>query len=154
MKQYQAAALATMATLGWMAMTWLLLGSSQPPVPPSRPQTDALFFSLIGHLLLFGVLGSLVSVSAAFIASGRLLLNLGVVALVGVLWAISTELYQATVPGRDADLADVLVNIIGACAGGVVVGVFQSWNSHRLGRNPRERRHGSHTTTGPNGVLR
>ena len=122
LKNYGRSTLAIAATLGWMAVTLLFLGSSDPPAP----EAGSLPIALLGHLVLFGVLGFLASVTATTVSrSRRWVLPLVVSVLVGVLWGLFTEWYQTTLPGRSASLEDVLIDSAAAFAGGMVAGAVQ-----------------------------
>ena len=126
--RYWLSVLAIGATVGWMAVTMLFLGRSEPPTDvPSGASIPYL-----GHLFLFGVLGSLVSLSNATVSTARrsfldVSLDVYMAVLVGVLWGIFTEWYQSTVPGREASWLDVLVDVGGALAGGIAALAIRSW---------------------------
>lgn len=129
-KRYWASTVAIGATIGWMAVTMVFLGSSDPPAPDS----GLLPVPFLGHFALFGILGFLASVSTATVARSRTwLVDLGGAVLVGVLWGIFTEWYQTTVPGRDSNLEDLLTDVVGAGAGGMAAGVLRMWAAHRHG---------------------
>ena len=84
------------ATLGWMAITMVFLGTSELPIPdPSRELREEWWAPILVHLFLFGVLGILVSVSTTVVGrSKRFQTNMIVVVLVGTLWGLFTELFQ------------------------------------------------------------
>jgi VanZ family protein len=118
--------LSVAATLGWMAVIMVFLGSSDPPGPDLR----AWWFPIMGHLFLFGVLGFLVSVSGLMAAGlNRLPSNLAMAAVVGSGWGGFTELYQNTIPGRGAALDDWLVDVAGSVLGGVLAWGILLWIS-------------------------
>ncbi len=76
---------------------------------------------LFAHLFLFGMLGFLVAVGALLIwRSDRLAVAMVAALLVGGAWALATEWYQTTLPGRDASLEDLLVNALGTAAGAIL----------------------------------
>ncbi len=105
---------------GWMAVSLLFLASSRfsnsgadLPAGISSP--------LFAHLFLFGMLGFLTAVGALVIRrSERLAVAMVAGLLVGGGWALGTEWYQTTLPGRDASLEDLLANAIGTVAGALL----------------------------------
>lgn len=110
-------------------MIMVFLGPSEPP----GPDLGAWWFPILAHLFLFGVLGSLVSVSGLMAADfHRFPSNLAVAALVGSAWGLFTELYQITVPGRSASVDDWLIDVAGSVLGGAMAWVLMLWISRRL----------------------
>ena len=105
---------------GWMAVSLVFLASSQfsnsaagLPAGISSP--------LFGHLFLFGMLGFVTAVGALVIRrSERLAVAMVAALLVGGAWALATEWYQTTLPGRDASLEDLLANALGTAAGALL----------------------------------
>ncbi len=118
------------AAAGWMGVSLVFLASSRfsnsgagLPASISTP--------LFGHLFLFGMLGFLTAVGALVIKrSERLGVALVAALLVGGAWALATEWYQTTLPGRDASLEDLLVNALGTAAGAWLAWVAR----HRIAR--------------------
>ncbi len=108
------------AAAGWMAVSLLFLASSRfanigagLPAGISSP--------LFAHLFLFGVLGFLTAVGALVIRrSERLAVPMVAALLVGGAWALATEWYQTTLPGRDGSLEDLLANAMGTAAGALL----------------------------------
>ena len=108
------------ATAGWMAVSLLFLASSRfsdsaagLPAGISSP--------LFAHLSLFGMLGFLTAVGALVVMrSERLAVAMVAALLVGAAWALATEWYQTTLPGRDASLEDLLANALGTAAGALL----------------------------------
>ncbi len=108
------------AAAGWMAVSLVFLASSRfsnigagLPAGISSP--------LFAHLFLFGTLGFLTAVGALVIRrSERLVVAMGAALLVGGAWALATEWYQTTLPGRDASLEDLLANALGTAAGALL----------------------------------
>lgn len=128
LKDYGVPASAFASTLGWMAVIMVFLGTSDPP-GPSIPYAPV---KILGHLFLFTVYGFLVSVSAAYVARFKgAILNLLAVVLVGCLWAIFTEWYQTTVPGRHASPGDVLIDVVGSATGGSIAWAVKLWIARR-----------------------
>ena len=105
---------------GWMAVSLVFLASSGfsddaagLPAGISSP--------LFAHLSLFGMLGFLTAVGALVVMrSERLAVAMVVALLVGGAWALATEWYQTTLPGRDASLEDLLANAVGTAAGALL----------------------------------
>ena len=103
-----------------MALSLLFLASSQfsdraaaLPAGISNP--------LFGHLSLFGMLGFLTAVGALVVMrSERLAVTMVAALLVGGVWALATEWYQTTLPGREASLEDFLANALGTAAGALL----------------------------------
>ncbi len=105
---------------GWMAVSLLFLASSRfsnsgadLPAGISSP--------LFAHLFLFGMLGFLTAVGALVVMrSERLVVAMVAALLVGGAWALATEWYQTTLPGRNASLEDLLANALGTAAGALL----------------------------------
>ncbi len=108
------------AAAGWMAVSLLFLASSRfsnsgadLPAGVSSP--------LFAHLFLFGMLGFLTAVGALVVMrSERLVVAMVAALLVGGAWALATEWYQTTLPGRDASLEDLQANALGTAAGALL----------------------------------
>lgn len=84
-----AQALSISATLAWMAVTFYLLASPDPPSPEVAPW----WFPVLAHLFLFAVFGLLVSFMLATLKeSSGWLLSLAIVVVMGFLWGSATEL--------------------------------------------------------------
>lgn len=72
------------------------------------------FQDKIAHTILFGILGFLITRAFYFGTNDTLRKNaivLGI--LVGTLYALSDEIHQLFVPGRSADIIDVLADFVG-----------------------------------------
>jgi hypothetical protein len=81
-RRYGPRVLSIAATLGWMAVTMVFVGSSDPPDlgPP------VWWTPILGHLFLFVVFGILVSVDFVLVAgSNRFAPNIAVVLLAGII---------------------------------------------------------------------
>ncbi len=103
------------ATLGWMAVTLLVLGSSDPPSPVAPPW----WFPVLAHLFLFAVLGLLTLLTLATLdRSSGWISSLAMVVAFGFLWGLATELYQGTIPSRSASWEDLFLDTVGAFLGG------------------------------------
>lgn len=92
------------AIAGTIAAAWLLLSpASASPDVPSFPAADKLY-----HALLFASLGvawGMATRRPAWTVFGGL-----------VLFAAATEVAQLGIPGRSADVVDLLVDALGATA--------------------------------------
>ena len=94
-----------LAPLAWMGLIFYL--SAQQQVGPELPG----FTRVIAHFTLYAVLAALWALAlgpalgrrAAFAAA----------AAISFLYAISDEIHQSHVPGRDSDPFDVLVDCVG-----------------------------------------
>ena len=121
--------LGAVGVAGWMVATTAFLGVSDPPtlflggdLPGGVP------VPVIGHLFLFGVLGFLASVAVLLLRPSQPFITAVLAGvLVGTVWAISTEWFQTTVPGRDGSLGDILVDIGGAAAGAAAAWIARRW---------------------------
>ncbi len=103
------------ATLSWMAITLLFLGSPDPP----SPETPLWWFPVLAHLFLFAVLGFLTMLTLATLErSSGWISSLVVVVVIGFLWGSATELYQGTIPSRSASWEDLFLDTVGAFLGG------------------------------------
>jgi VanZ family protein len=92
------------APLALMALIFYL--SSQEQVGPDLPA----FTRVIAHFTEYALLATL-SAWALWPAMGRRALY--VAATISLLYAITDEIHQSFVPGRDADPLDVLVDAVG-----------------------------------------
>ena len=119
-------AVGVVAAVGWMAVSLVFLASSR--FSNSGDSLPAAISSpLFAHLFLFGMLGFLTAVGALVIRrSERLAVALVTALLVGGVWALATEWYQTTLPGRDASLEDLLANALGTAAGALL-----AWSARR-----------------------
>ena len=103
------------ATLSWMAITLLFLGSSDPP----SPEAPSWWFPVLAHLFLFAVLGFLTMLTLATLErSSGWISSLAVVVVIGFLWGSATELYQWTIPSRSASWEALFFDTVGAFLGG------------------------------------
>lgn len=105
---------------GWMAVSLVFLASSR--FSNSGAALPAAISSpLFAHLFLFGMLGFLTAVGALVIRrSERLAVAMVAALVVGGVWALATEWYQTTLPGREASLEDLLANALGTVAGALL----------------------------------
>ena len=110
-----AQALSISATLSWMVVTFLFLGTSDPPSPEASPW----WFPALAHLFLFAVLGFLSMLTLATLErSPGLISSLAMVVVFGFMWGSATELYQGTIPSRSASWEDLFLDTVGAFLGG------------------------------------
>lgn len=103
--------------LAWTGLIWFL--SSRPSVPSAGNDGMDTFLRQGGHLALHFVL-FLLAWRAGIGSFGR---TKGVIFALfyALINAVLDELYQTTVPGRNANLEDVLTNGAGVLLGFVVV---------------------------------
>lgn len=90
------------------AIFWL----SHQPVLPAPPGNDKL-----AHFVAFGTFATLVARGAWFDTRWSNGLVYAAAALIGVMYGISDEVHQTFVPGRDASVADVVADALGALVG-------------------------------------
>ena len=98
--------------LSWAGVIYYL--SSQPgmDIPPVFPLQDKLF-----HALIFGMLGFLgVGAMKASMHGYKIRQVWGIVVLV-TLYGVLDEFHQQFVPGRTADIFDVMADMAGGMAG-------------------------------------
>ena len=108
------------AAAGWMAVSLVFLASSRFS-NSGAGLPDIIASPLFAHLFLFGMLGFLTAVGALVIRrSERLVVAMMAALLVGGAWALATEWYQTTLPGRDGSLDDLLANALGTAAGAML----------------------------------
>ncbi len=106
-----------MAALG-PAVAWallLLFMSSQSSLPVSLHSG----LDKVAHFGAYSVLGALLAHAAI-----RLGAPLRIAVLAGILYGAMDELYQSTVPGRDAAVGDWIADALGVLAGTLFVLVF------------------------------
>ena len=98
------------ALLAWSGLIWFL--TSRPWVPSAGSETgDFVIRQGGGHLLFHAVLALLAWRAAALSWGNRI--GLAFSGCLAVPHAILDEAYQGLVPGRDANLVDVLYNLVG-----------------------------------------
>ena len=111
-----------LALLAWSGLIWFL--TSRPSVPSAGSETgDFVIRQGGGHLLLHSVL-ALLAWRAAALSWGNGI-GFAFAAFLAVPHAILDEVYQGLVPGRDANLEDVLYNLVGVAAALLLVRVLQ-----------------------------
>jgi VanZ family protein len=102
--------------MAWIAVIFVV--SAQPTLPLPTLDWLAEVIRIGGHFFEYAVLGFLVSRATANGEPSPMRLALALAAC--ALYAISDEWHQGFVPGRDASLFDVMVDVIGAVAGSMV----------------------------------
>jgi len=123
------------ATLIYCAMIFLLSSISSFPVSP--PQIS--FFDKIVHFLLFAGLSALVAVGlyqARHCYSPKLLFFIPV--SFSLVYSISDEIHQVSVPLREFSLGDLVADATGAAAAAGVLLFVHHWK--KLKRNQLKRR--------------
>ena len=116
----------TVSAVGWMGVIFYLSAST----PADLPQQLGMFAWLgkwrdvVGHLVLYGVLGPLLLVSLwSWVAGSSYRVKWVLVAAgLGILHGILDEYHQSFVPGRTATTLDVVIDSVG-----VVVSVAVVW---------------------------
>ncbi len=121
----------------WRPLAWLLvvayagiifyLSTQSNPLPG----LTARVWDKLLHLTEYGGLGLCLGIALGSRLEGRELL--GWVALIGLLYGASDELHQSFVPGRDAELGDVVADGIGSGLGALFALAATRW----LGRRSR-----------------
>jgi VanZ family protein len=94
-----------LAPLAWMGLIFYL--SSRSSVGPDLPE----FTRWIAHFCLYAMLAALWFFALAPALGGRR--AIAAAAAISFLYAISDEIHQGHVPGRDSDPLDVLVDCFG-----------------------------------------
>lgn len=99
-------------TLAWAALIYYLSDQPGTDLPLAFPGQDKLL-----HLLAYGVLGFLALGTRQLSASGYRITDYWKVAAVATLYGVLDEFHQSFVPGRNADVLDVLADAGGALLG-------------------------------------
>ena len=106
----------------WAAALFVL--SSRPDVPgPSFPFADK-----VGHLGLYGILGTALAWGAVRSGSAGRWRWVGV----GTLYGVSDEWHQSFIPGRSAEFADVGADAVGVALGFWITTWMLEWLRGRL----------------------
>lgn len=108
-----------LAVVLWMAVIFYV--SAQPDLPHHPQATADVILKKIAHVAEYGILAGLV-----YWAWGGLLGTQGKKAVLGALavaafYAVSDELHQGFVPGRDSQPLDVAFDLVGATLALLVV---------------------------------
>ena len=101
--------------LGWMAVIFLL--SAQPGMPGLLPGPLQRLATTIAHVGEYAVLSSLLLHAAVPNAVRPRILVLFTLWAAATLYGMSDEFHQSFVPGRDANLVDVLADAAGGLLG-------------------------------------
>ena len=113
------------APLGAFSTLIFFMSSRESPI---RIPKGFFEFDKILHIGAYGVWGLLCAAPVLrfwpAISAFRLTVIVGIA---GSLYGLSDEIHQAYVPKREADVADVVADAIGAFAGGAVVAVVWRW---------------------------
>jgi len=101
-----------LASICWMGVIYYL--SSQPgrDMPMLFPGQDKLM-----HLVIFGILGFLTTGAVRAARQGYRARPFWIVVALVTLYGIADELHQLFVPGRSADIFDVLADSVGGLLG-------------------------------------
>ena len=115
----------TAATIGWMLAIFFLSSKAPDELPPLETFSWlGASRDIAGHLVLFGVLGSLLLAATwSWMRRPGSLLPLVILTVTsGTLYGALDEYHQSFVPGRSATISDVLVDGIGATVGVISIG--------------------------------
>ena len=114
----------TAVTIGWMLFIYFLSSKS----PDELRSLDTFSWmgatrDTAGHLVLFGVLGSLLLAAAwSWVKRpGSLLRLVALTITIGTLYGALDEFHQSFVPGRSPTISDVLVDGVGAALGAISI---------------------------------
>ncbi len=131
--------ISTVSTVAWMGVIFYL--SSLPPFDLPR-QVEAVEWlgrlrDIVGHLVLYGVLGSLLLVSLwNWVAGSIFQLRWALVGLgLGVLCRVTDEYHQSYVTGRSASSFDVFIDSVGVASVWLAVGAARRWRGHGSGKD-------------------
>jgi VanZ family protein len=102
------------AYLRWLPATFWMAGifwlSSQEALP-SPPGLSFTIGAIAGHFVAYSILGALLALAfEGSMPRGPALLAAGLAAF---LYGLSDEFHQSFVPGRDASIEDLLVDLLG-----------------------------------------
>jgi VanZ family protein len=111
----------------WMGVIFTF--SAQPTLPSVPGWWDALLKKTM-HALAYGVLAGLLMRALRGYWSDNGLIRL-VSILLAVAYAFSDEYHQAFVPGRDGNLIDVAVDVVGVA--GAILLDWRWWEKHARG---------------------
>ena len=112
--------------LAWMGLIFAL--SAQPDLPRPPGLLLEKLFDKAAHVVTYGILAWLLLRALRLRCSLSAALLIAVVALV-VAYGIGDEYHQSFVPGRDASLADVAADGVGAA----LAMAAAAWLAHRRG---------------------
>jgi len=119
------------AVVAWMGVIFWL--SSRPSLPRT-PGTPPDVASILGHLVAYAVLASLLA--WAIDQAGRpLAATMAIAWVVASLYGVTDEVHQSFVPNRDADDFDVLTDAVGAAV--ALVAVWWRARQRTARRRPR-----------------
>ena len=124
------------ATLGWMALLLLIAAWPNPTSPDLGPAEGSMLVPILGHFILFAILGVLVSYYVCYIKGRQYVLVAVMVALlIGLIWGLVTEGYQTHVATREASFMDLVTDMLGAGFGALLTA-----GMYRVIRLPAHRR--------------
>ena len=115
--------LAAMWVLSFFLLGLIWYSTSLPGKDlPRENDTIGLISSSMGHFIGFGLFSAcLYSALRIRQLTGRFV----IVLIVGSILAITTEVHQRSIPGRDADIIDVILDLLGSTVG--TVGAYKYW---------------------------
>jgi len=110
----------------WMALIFLL--SAQPALPRAPDDMLDILAKKVAHFGEYLILALLICRAMAPIGAPLARASAGAAA-VALLYALSDEIHQAFVPGRNPSAADLAVDAIGAAVG---IALFRRWRAVRV----------------------
>jgi len=84
------------------------------------------------HCIEYGALGTLLALALGVPDDPEKLWRLGLAIALGSLYAVSDETHQFFVPGRDAEVGDVVADTLGATLGAGGVWILSTLRARRL----------------------
>ncbi len=112
--------LCLLLALAWMGLIFYLSHQPSLPTPALFEGQDKLFHALVYALLASLYLGVL--------PTARLALQprrwITIMALLATLYGLSDEFHQSFIPGRSAEVLDLLADAAGALLGSAITGLF------------------------------
>lgn len=124
--------LAWLPALAYMTLIWTISSIALPELPIDRvPWRDKGV-----HFVEYGVLGFLVAHAVVRTWPHHpLTRTIPLAMIIGVAWGILDEIHQSFVPGRFAEVADIVADSIGVIAG-ALARVGARWLKRRYPRRP------------------
>jgi VanZ family protein len=91
----------------WMSVIFALSSREQFPSPPAVSTSIA---AIIAHLVVFGIMATLIQFGLSRPPTFR---TVSLAFALTIMYALSDELHQSFVPGRNASAFDILVDAVG-----------------------------------------
>lgn len=113
--------LAAIAALLWMALIFFLSSRSTLPTTGGLPADIA---AVVGHLVAYAILAALIRLAISGASHDR---RADIIAIaLATLYGVSDELHQSFVAGRDASIADLVIDFVGGAIGVAIVQLARS----------------------------